>query len=45
MIIEIKSSYTYECEREQNEAKKEATISNGFLFEFIINKHYDILLN
>ena len=31
---------TYECEKEQNEAKKEATINNGFNFIFIINKDY-----
>lgn len=40
MVIEIKSSYTYDCEKEQNEAKKEATINNGFDFKFLINKNY-----
>ena len=45
LIVEIKSSYTYECEREQNEAKKEATINNGFNFIFIINKNYTELIS
>jgi hypothetical protein len=40
-VIEIKSSYTYDIEKEQNEAKKEATISSGFNFKFIINKNYN----
>lgn len=42
LVIEIKSSYTYECEKEQNEAKKEATINSGFNFKFIINKKYKL---
>ena len=40
LVIEIKSTYTYECEKDQNEAKKEATINNGFNFKFLINKNY-----
>jgi len=40
LIVEIKSSYTYEREKEKNEAKKEATINNGYNFIFIINKDY-----
>ena len=42
-VIEIKSSYTYECEKEQNEAKKIATINSGYNFKFIINKDYNNL--
>lgn len=42
LIIEVKSSYTYECEKEQNEAKKKAAINNGFNFKFIINKSYNL---
>ena len=41
--IKIKSSYTYECEKEQNEAKKIATINSGYNFKFIINKDYNNL--
>jgi hypothetical protein len=40
LIVEIKSNYTYECEKEQNEAKKNAAINGGFNFIFIINKDY-----
>jgi len=42
-VIEIKSSYTYECKKEQNEAKKIATINSGYNFKFIINKDYNNL--
>jgi len=45
LIVEIKSSYTYELEKEKNEAKKEATINNGFNFIFVINKDYSELLS
>ena len=45
LIVEIKSDYTYECEKDQNEAKKEAAINNGFNFLFIINKDYSELLS
>ena len=41
LVVEVKSSYTYELEKDQNEAKKEATISSGFNFQFIIDKNYD----
>ena len=41
MIAKAKNYYyTYECEKEQNEAKKEAAINNGYNFIFIINKDY-----
>ena len=43
IVVEVKSLYTYEIEREQNEAKKEATINSGFNFMFIIDKNYDSL--
>lgn len=45
LIIEIKSTYTYEIEKEQNEAKKKAAIDNGFNFIFVIDKKYDDFLN
>ena len=44
LIIEIKSSYTYDREKEKNEAKKEAAINNDFNFIFIINKNYSELI-
>lgn len=40
LIIEIKSSYTYNIDYDENIAKKEAAISNGFNFLFIIDKDY-----
>lgn len=40
LVIEIKSSYTYEVEKDQNEAKKEAALKSGFNFMFIIDKNY-----
>jgi hypothetical protein len=40
LIIEVKSSWTYEIEKEINEAKKDASISKGFNFIFIIDKNY-----
>lgn len=43
-VVEIKSQYTYDCEIEQNEAKKEATITNGFNFKFIIDKNYSDII-
>lgn len=45
LIIEIKSSYTYEVELEKNLAKKKATIENGYNYLFIIDKNYDEFLN
>jgi len=45
LIAEIKSVYTYECEKDQNEAKKEAAINNGYNFIFIIDKDYTKLLS
>jgi hypothetical protein len=45
LIVEIKSSYTYEWEKDQNEAKKEAAINNGYDFIFIIDKNYSNLLD
>lgn len=45
LIIEVKSLYTYELEKEQNEAKKEAAINNGFEFKFIIDKDYKFFVS
>lgn len=45
LIVEIKSTYTYEREKEKNEAKKEAAINNGFNFIFIIDKNYSDFIN
>jgi hypothetical protein len=45
MVIEIKSLYIYERDKEKNEAKKEATINSGFDFKFIINKDYSFFVN
>ena len=41
LIVEIKSSYTYECELEQNLLKQKACLEQGYDFIFIINKNYD----
>jgi len=45
LIVEIKSSYTYEYEKDQNDAKKEATLKCGYNFIFVINKDYTELLS
>lgn len=48
LIIEIKSSYTYDRHREQNIMKKETCIDLGYKFLFITNKNYselEIFLN
>jgi hypothetical protein len=48
LIVEIKSSYTYEYDLDRNLAKKESSIKNGYNFIFIIDKDYtelDILIN
>jgi len=44
MVVEIKSKYTYNFDIPKNEAKKEAAISNGFNFIFIIDKDYNSLI-
>jgi len=36
LIIEVKSVFTYELHKEQNFAKKDATIAAGYSFEFLI---------
>lgn len=41
LIIEIKSNYTYEIEKDKNESKRLGSIRNGFNFIFIIDKEYD----
>lgn len=41
LIVEIKSSYTYNYNIEMNEAKRKATIDSGFNFIFIIDKKYE----
>lgn len=43
LIIEVKSSYTYEFDLEKNIAKKEYSIKSGFSFLFIIDKDYSEL--
>jgi hypothetical protein len=40
LIVEVKSSYTYEFDLNKNLAKKEYSIKNGFNFIFIIDKDY-----
>jgi hypothetical protein len=45
LIIEIKSTYTYNKELEKNLAKKNACIQQGFDFIFIVDKEYDDLIN
>lgn len=40
LIVEIKSSYTYNYNVEMNENKKKACLEQGYNFIFIINKNY-----
>lgn len=40
LIVEIKSSYTYNYDLERNLTKKDYSIKNGFNFIFIIDKDY-----
>lgn len=40
LIIEIKSSYTYNYDLNKNLSKKEYSIKNGYNFIFIIDKDY-----
>lgn len=41
LIIEIKSSYTYNFDLERNLAKKEYSLKSGYSFIFIIDKDYN----
>lgn len=43
LIVEVKSSYTYEYDLDKNLAKKEYSIKGGFNFLFIIDKDYSEL--
>lgn len=43
LIIEVKSSYTYEYDLDKNIAKKQYSIKSGFNFLFIIDKDYSEL--
>jgi hypothetical protein len=43
LIVEIKSTYTYEKYKEQNLKKKQSCIDLGYNFIFIINKNYSYL--
>jgi len=45
LIVEIKSSYTYNYDIEKNEAKKKASLENGYNFIFIIDKDYTEFIN
>ena len=42
LIVEIKSCWTYDCEKEQNECKRIGSLKTGHNFLFIIDKKYDI---
>jgi len=42
LVIEIKSSWTFEVELEKNLQKEKSTKNSGFNFLFIINKDYEI---
>ena len=44
LIIEVKSTYTYNLHYEKNMAKKEYSKLSGYNFIFIIDKQYDELL-
>jgi hypothetical protein len=41
LLVEIKSTYTYEISAEINQIKKDSAIAEGFNFMFIIDKNYD----
>lgn len=43
LIVEIKSTYTFDDDRDENLAKKEYSIKSGYNFIFIIDKNYDEL--
>ena len=43
LIIEVKSSYTYEYDLDKNLAKNQYSIKSGFNFIFIIDKDYSEL--
>jgi hypothetical protein len=43
LIVEVKSTYTYEYDLDKNIAKKEYSIKSGFNFIFIIDKDYSQL--
>jgi hypothetical protein len=43
LICEIKSCWTYEKDKIENEAKREYSIKSGYNFIFIIDKNYDEL--
>jgi len=45
LVVEIKSSYTYNYNIDMNNAKKGATILEGYNFIFIIDKDYTDFLN
>lgn len=45
LICEIKSEYTYNANIELNLMKRDASISNGYNFIFIIDKNYNELLS
>lgn len=45
LIVEIKSSYTYNFNIEMNEAKKKYTLENDYKFIFIIDKDYTEFIN
>lgn len=45
LIVEIKSTYTFNLHKEKNEMKKQACINNGYNFLFIIDKDYLNFLN
>ena len=42
LIVEIKSSYWYEKQKDKNDTKRQSCIDNGFDFMFIINKDYTL---
>lgn len=44
LLIEIKSDYTFEVQKEKNIAKQNYSIKNGFKHIFIINKNYKDLI-
>ena len=41
LLIEIKSSYTYNCNIDMNEIKRKSSVEKGYNFLFIIDKDYE----
>jgi len=41
LIIEIKSTYIYNLQKEKNDLKKESVLNNNYNYILILDKNYD----